>query len=77
MTASAKDIPTDTPDPKTVLTENYPIEVISPYFSIENRTISDGTPLSGYIINGAPRPPVEYQSERYDSIKSIINATVL
>jgi hypothetical protein len=51
--------------------------VINPYFSVEKRTASDGSQLSGYIINGSSTPPVEYKAERIASIKPITIAGVL
>jgi hypothetical protein len=75
--AYAQDIPTDTPASEPVVTETPLIEVINPYFSIEHRTLSDGTPISGYIINGPPNPPAEYKAERIASIKPITPAIIL
>jgi hypothetical protein len=56
---------------------NTTIEVISPYFSIEHRISSDGTELSGYMINGPSTPPDEYKAERMASIMSTTDATIL
>ena len=69
--AYALDIPTDTPASEPAVTETPHIEVINPYFSIQYSTLSDGTPVSVYIINGPPAPPPEYAAERVASIKPI------
>ena len=53
------------------------IEVISPYFSIEHRSLSDGTQISGYIINGPPEPPAEYEAERAASIMPLPSRGVI
>jgi len=66
--AYAQDIPTDTSTPEPNMPETSYIEVVSPYFSIEHRSLSDGTQISGYIINGPPEPPAEYEAERAASI---------
>lgn len=66
--AYAQDIPTDAPTSESAATETPPIEVINPYFSIEHTTLSDGTLISRYIINGPPHPPAEYEAERAASI---------
>ena len=66
--AYAQDIPTDEPTSEPNATETSSIEVISPYFSIEHISLSDGTQISGYIINGPPDPPAEYEAERAASI---------
>src|SRR4030042_1952088 len=53
-------------------TGNKLFQVIPPNFAIEEITASDGTQLSGYIINGPPNPPAEYKAERIASVKSTI-----
>ena len=73
----AQDISTDTPASDSVKSNENDIEVINPYFSIEHRTLSDGTPVIGNIINGPPNPPPEYKAEREASIKSTIDAVIL
>jgi hypothetical protein len=75
--AYAQGIPTDTPASGPVLTGTPYIEVISPYFSIEHRTLADGTPISGYIINGPPHPPAGYKTESTASILPSPNAVIL
>jgi hypothetical protein len=75
--AYAQGIPTDTPTSEPSVTATPLIEVIDPYFSIEHRTLSDGTPISGYIINGPPNPPVEYKAERMTSIMPTTTAVIL
>jgi hypothetical protein len=75
--AYAQDIPTDAPVSEPVVTETPLIEVINSYFSIEHTTLSDGTPISGYIINGPPNPPTEYEAVRAASIMPIISAVTL
>ena len=47
---------------------NPHIEVSSEYFSIEHITTTDGTELSAHIINGPSQPPVEFETERADSM---------
>jgi len=47
------------------------IEVISPYYSIEHLTTSDGTQLTGSIISGPPHPLPEFQAERAASMTTI------
>jgi len=64
----AQDIPTDSSASEVYTPETSFIEVVSPYFSIEHRSLSDGTQISGYIINGPPEPPAEYEAERAASI---------
>ena len=56
--AKAQDIPTDSSS----------IEVINPYFSIEHKTLEDGTQIQGYIINGPPDPLPEFEAERAASV---------
>ena len=58
QSAFAQDIPTDSSS----------IEVINPYFSIEHKTLEDGTQIQGYIINGPPNPLPEFEAERAASI---------
>ena len=52
-------------------------EEINPYFSIEYTTAPDGTPLSGYIINGPPAPLPEFEAERAASIRSTTAGIIL
>ena len=52
-------------------------EEINPYFSIEYTTAPDGTPLSGYIINGPPAPLPEFAAERAASIRSTTAGIIL
>ncbi len=52
-------------------------EEINPYFSIEHTTAPDGTPLSGYIINGPPAPLPEFEAERAASIRPTPMAGIL
>lgn len=47
------------------------IEVISPYYSIEHLTTSDGTQITGSIISGPPHPLPEFQVERTASMTTI------
>ncbi len=68
ISAYAQDIPTDTSASGPDVPPTTTIEVISPYFSIEHRTMSDGMQIEGYIINGPPNPPAEYEAERAASI---------
>jgi hypothetical protein len=75
--AKAQDISTDTPVSEPAATETPVIEVINPYFSIEHTTLEDGTSISGYIINGPPTPPPQYEAERASSLMPIINAITL
>jgi hypothetical protein len=75
--ANAQDISSDTPASIPAATEIPVIEVINPYFSIEHATLVDGTSIAGYIINGPPTPPPEYEIDRASSLMPIINATVL
>ena len=75
--AYAQDIPTDTTASEPAVTETPHTEVINSYFSIEYSTLSDGTSISGYIINGPPAPPPEYSAERLASIKPIPPTGVL
>jgi hypothetical protein len=75
--AYAQDIPTETPVLGSVATETPYVEVISPYFSIEHRTLADGTSVLGEIINGPPNPPAEYEAERIASFRPTAPATIL
>ena len=75
--AYAQDISTDTPASDSVKPNENNIEVINPYFSIEQMTLADGTPVTANIIHGPPTPPPEYQAEREASIRSIIDAVIL
>jgi hypothetical protein len=61
--AVAQAIPTDTLGSAPPDTTPPVVEVINPYFSIEHRTLADGTQIEGYIINGPPTPPAGYASE--------------
>ncbi len=54
--AYAQGISMDATAPEPDSTETPVIEVFSPYFSIEHKTLPDGTELEGYIINGPPDP---------------------
>ena len=68
------------PDPsvgEADLTGNKLIQVVNPNFAIEESIASDGTQISGYIINGPPNPPAEYKAERVTSIESTIDAVIL
>ncbi len=47
------------------------IEVISPYYSIEHLTTSDGTQITGSIISGPPHPLPEFQAQRAASMTTI------
>lgn len=73
----AQDIPNDWPEPTPNLPHRSSIEEITPYYSIEHLTITDGTPISGHIINGPPNPPDEFVAERAASILPITDATIL
>ena len=73
----AQDLPTDTPAAEPGEVEGAAIEVINPYFSIEHTTLSDGTPVEGYIINGPPAPPTGYESERAASMLPTAGAAIL
>jgi hypothetical protein len=75
--ASAQEVLTGTPTPEPGLSQTPVREEINPYFSIEHRTLSDGTPIAGYIINGPPTPLAEYEAERAASIKSTSAAVIL
>ena len=66
--AFAQDTPTVTSTTQTDAIGTSTIEVVSPYFSIEHRSLADGTQIDGYIINGPPEPPAEYEAERAASI---------
>jgi hypothetical protein len=72
----AQDIPDDNPGSAPSDTTPPVVEVISPYFSIEHRTLADGTQLSGYIINGPPTPPAGYAHES-TTVTPSINAGIL
>ncbi len=75
--ASAQEVLTGTPTTEPGLSQTPVREEINPYFSIEHRTLSDGTPIAGYIINGPPTPLAEYEAERAASIRSISAAVIL
>jgi len=75
--AFAQDISTDTPTSDSDKPNENDIEVINPYFSIEYRTLPDGTPVIANIIHGPPTPPQEYKAEREASIRSTIDAVIL
>ena len=75
--AYAQDIPTDASASQPDATETPIIEVINPYFSIEHRTMADGTDISGYIINGPPAPLPEYEAERAASMLPTAGAAIL
>ena len=75
--AYAQAIATEPAVPTPAVTSGSKIEVLSPHFSVEQTTFSDGTQVSGYIINGPPAPLPEYEAERLASITPIVNATVL
>jgi len=47
------------------------IEIISPYYSIEQFTTADGTEITRSIINGPSQPLPEYQAEREASMTAI------
>jgi Leucine-rich repeat (LRR) protein len=53
------------------------IDVINPYFSIEHSTLDDGTDISAYIINGPPKPPPGYETERSAAMITIETSTTL
>ena len=55
-----------TQQPPEVLMED--VVVINPYLTIENLTYSDGTEISGYLINGPSEPLPEFEAERQASI---------
>jgi len=75
--AYAQDLSNDTPAPQQAGTETPFIEVVSPYFSIEHKTLPDGTSISGYIINGPPAPPPGYEAERAASMVPIPDGFIL
>ena len=75
--AYAQDLSEETPAPQPVETETPFIEVVSPYFSIEHRTLPDGTSISGYIINGPPAPLPGYEAERAASMVPIPDGVIL
>lgn len=70
-------IPTDTPPSESITTVSSEIEEVSPYLSIDHRELSDGTSLSGLIINGPPEPPAGYEAERVDSIQPLPSSGVI
>jgi|GEM_PF-2343812 len=75
--AYAQDIPMDATAPEPDSTETPVIEEFSPYFSIEHKTLPDGTELEGYIINGPPHPFPEYEAERAASRMPTAGAAIL
>ena len=75
--ALAQDITKNTPAPGPALLSTPSYEVINPYFSIKYLTLTDGTSISGYIINGPPFPPPEFAAERTASIKPLPPSGVL
>jgi hypothetical protein len=70
----AQDIPYDNPGSAPSDTTPPEVEVISPYFSIEHRTLADGIQIEGYIINGPPTPPAGYAHEPATVTPSIDDA---
>jgi hypothetical protein len=75
--AYAQDIPMDATAREPDSTETPVIEEFSPYFSIEHKTLPDGTELEGYIINGPPDPFPEYEAERAASRMPSASAAIL
>jgi hypothetical protein len=73
-TVSAQDIPTNDTDIEPP--ENFEIEYVNPYMTIEHRTQPDGTQLSAYNINGPSKPPEALQAQRAASIKPISGSAV-
>ncbi len=55
----------------SALAEDTPeVNVISPYYTEVYSTLSDGTPITGSIINGPSKPLPEYEKERLDSLRT-------
>jgi hypothetical protein len=52
-------------------------EEINPYFTIEHRTLEDGTQVEGYIIHGPPTPPAGYELERSAFFEPSTSAAIL
>jgi len=73
----AQAIPSDTPVSEATAAEIQQIEVINPYFSIEDTTLSDDTPISGYIINGPSAPLPEYETQRIASMMPLAGEGIL
>jgi hypothetical protein len=72
----AQENPINAAGSQPAATETPYVELINPYFSIEHRTLADGTQIEGYIINGPPTPPAGYVHEHSSGIPSI-NAVIL
>ncbi len=47
------------------------IEVVSPYYSFENITTTDGTEVTAHIINGPSQPLPEFEAERLASMTTV------
>jgi hypothetical protein len=75
--ASAQEVLTGTPTTEPGLSQTPVREEINPYFSIEHRTLPDGTSIAGYIINGPPAPLAEYEAQRTASIRSTAAAIII
>lgn len=54
--AYAQGIPLATPNAEPEVSQPTQIEVVNPHYSIEHKTLADGTSLTRHIINGAPQP---------------------
>lgn len=52
-------------------------ETLSPYFSVETFTLSDGTLLNKDIINGPPQPPAAFDAEREASLMTDASRSTL
>lgn len=77
VTALISSLTLDTLASELVGTDTPTIDVVSPYLSIEYRTLVDGTQISGYIINGPREPLPEYEAERAASIQPLSTTGVI
>ena len=50
---------------------------VSPYFSVEQQTYSNGAQLEKSVINGPPAPPAEFSDERAASIQPLPSEGVI
>ena len=62
--AYAQGIPLATPTVGPEFFQPAQIEVVNPYYSIEHRTLADGTSISKHIIAGPPNPASADLSQR-------------
>ena len=66
---------TSSGEPVTI--ESSDLEVISPYLSINHLQLSNGSALSGLVINGSPTPPAGHDAARVDAIEPLPSSGVL